>query len=80
MGKKEILRWWPGAAEEKDANPVRHGLIKVKKDGETAGHFFEYSDGQPVLWIGDTWWNWTDRRIHHGKLQKTCRRPFSKGI
>jgi hypothetical protein len=60
-GNFEVVAW---NEEEKNANPVRHGLIRVKKDGENAGHFFEYTDGQPFLWIGDTWWNWTNRNIH----------------
>lgn len=60
-GHLEVVAW---SEEEKDANPTRHGLIRVKKSGEQAGHYFEYSDGKPFLWIGDTWWNWTNSRIH----------------
>ncbi len=59
-GNLEVVGW---SDEEKMANPTRHGLIRVKKSGENAGHYFEYSDGQPVLWIADTWWNWTNNRI-----------------
>jgi len=59
-GNIEVIAW---TDEEKKANPVRHGLVRVKKDGVTAGHYFEYSDEQPFLWIGDTWWNWTNRKI-----------------
>ncbi|MGE5406634.1 MAG: DUF4038 domain-containing protein [Methanosarcina sp.] len=62
-GKKgtfEALSW---TEEEKKENPTRHGLVRVKKDGAGAGHFFEYADGQPFLWIGDTWWNWTNNKI-----------------
>jgi hypothetical protein len=59
-GNFDVVAW---SEEEKRDNPVRHGLIRVKKSGDNAGHFFEYSDGQPVLWIADTWWNWTKRSI-----------------
>ena len=47
----------------KKSNPVRHGFVRVKKNGENPGHFFEYSDGTPFLWVGDTWWNWTNNKI-----------------
>jgi len=76
-GSFEVVAW---DEEEKKANPVRHGLIRVKKDGETAGHFFEYSDGQPVLWIGDTWWNWTDKRIHLDTFKQLVDDRAAKGF
>jgi hypothetical protein len=76
-GSFEVVAW---GEEEKKANPVRHGLIRVKKDGETAGHFFEYSDGQPVLWIGDTWWNWTDKRIHLDTFKQLVDDRAAKGF
>jgi hypothetical protein len=38
--------------------------VRVKKDGPFPGHYFEYSDGQPFFWVGDTWWNWTKNSIH----------------
>jgi len=66
--------------EEKKLNPTRHGLIVVKKDGENAGHYFEYSDGQPVLWIGDTWWNWTDNRIHLETFKQLVDNRAAKGF
>jgi hypothetical protein len=76
-GNFEVVAW---SKEEKNANPVRSGLIKVKKDGEMAGHFFEYSDGRPVLWIGDTWWNWTDRRIHMDSFKQLVDDRAAKGF
>ena len=66
--------------DEKIANPVRNGFIKVKKDGALAGHFFEYSDGLPVLWIGDTWWNWTDSRIHFDSFKQLVDDRSAKGF
>ncbi|MCL6102868.1 MAG: DUF4038 domain-containing protein [Bacteroidetes bacterium] len=59
-GNFEVVAW---SEEEKKANPARRGLIRVRKSGENAGHFFEYSDGQPFLWIADTWWRWTKKNI-----------------
>jgi Protein of unknown function (DUF4038)/Domain of unknown function (DUF5060)/Putative collagen-binding domain of a collagenase len=76
-GQFEVLAW---NEEEKSVNPVRHGFIRVKKDGEIAGHFFEYSDGQPVLWIGDTWWNWTDSRIHFETFKQLVDNRSAKGF
>jgi hypothetical protein len=76
-GSFNVVAW---NNEEKNANPVRHGLIRVKKDGAMAGHFFEYSDGQPVLWIGDTWWNWTDSRIHFDTFKQLVDNRSAKGF
>jgi len=79
-GKKGNLEILPWSNEDKNVNPCRHGLIKVKSDGENAGHFFEYSDGKPFLWIGDTWWNWTDRRIHFDSYKKLVDNRAEKGF
>ena len=62
-GKKGNFEVLPWTEDEKKSNPTRHGFVRVKKDGLLPGHFFEYSDGKPFLWIGDTWWNWTNNRI-----------------
>ena len=32
------------------------------KSGPRAGRYFEYADGTPFLWIGDTWWPWLEAR------------------
>jgi hypothetical protein len=76
-GNLEVVAW---TEDEKKANPTRHGLIRVKKSGENAGHFFEYSDGQPVLWIGDTWWNWTKRSIHLDTFKQLVDDRSAKGF
>jgi hypothetical protein len=60
-GNIKVIQW---SEVEKIANPVRNGFVRVNKAGDMPGHYFEYTDGQPFLWIGDTWWNWTDSRIH----------------
>ena len=76
-GSFEVVAW---NEVEKSANPTRHGLIRVKKSGENTGHYFEYSDGQPVLWIGDTWWNWTDKRIHFDSFKQMVDNRSAKGF
>lgn len=79
-GKKGILEVIEWSEQELDSNPTRHGLIRVKKDGESGSHYFEYSDGKPFLWIGDTWWNWTDRRIHVDTFKKLVDDRSVKGF
>lgn len=76
-GELEALAW---DDEEKKVNPVRNGFVRVKKDGKMPGHYFEYSDGVPFLWIGDTWWNWTDSRIHMDSFKKLVDDRSAKGF
>jgi hypothetical protein len=79
-GKKGTLEVIPWSEEEKNANPVRHGLVRVKKDGDNSGHYFEYTDGKPFLWIGDTWWNWTNRKIKPETFRQLVDDRASKGF
>lgn len=76
-GNFEIAAW---NEEEKKANPTRRGLISVKKTGDNPGHYFEYTDGHPVLWVADTWWNWTDRRIHFDTFKQLVDDRAAKGF
>lgn len=76
-GHLEVIAW---SEEEKNVNPTRHGLIRVNKSGEQAGHYFEYSDGEPFLWIGDTWWNWTNSRIHMETFKQMVDNRSEKGF
>jgi len=41
--------------EQKQANPTRRGFVRVCRTGHRSGRYFEYSDGTPMLWLGDTW-------------------------
>lgn len=79
-GKKGEINVSDWTDTELNANPVRHGFIKVSQSGVNAGHFFEYSDGHPFLWIGDTWWNWTDIRIHPESFKKLVDNRSEKGF
>jgi hypothetical protein len=76
-GSFEVIPW---TDEEKSANPTRRGLIKVNKSGDNAGHYFEYSDGQPFLWIADTWWNWTKKDIYFDTFKKLVDDRAEKGF
>ena len=55
--------------EEKRANPARRGFVR----SAPGAHYFEYSDGTPFLWIGDTWWNWSKKGIQLRDLPASWR-------
>jgi len=57
-GSFECTAWTDA---EKAATPTRHGFVRVAGNGPRAGRYFEYADGTPFLWIGDTWWTWARR-------------------
>lgn len=65
---------------EKQANPLRRGFTRVCKAGHRPGRYFEYSDGTPFLWIGDTWWNWTKKGIHFSSFKKLVDDRAEKGF
>lgn len=48
-GKFLAVGW---TEQEKEENPCRRGMINPSSNG----HTFQYSDGAPVILIGDTWW------------------------
>jgi hypothetical protein len=68
------------AEHEKAANPTRRGFVRVHTQGDRAGRFFEYADGTPFLWIGDTWWNWTQRGIHFETFKRLVDDRVKKGF
>jgi hypothetical protein len=76
-GKLEVTTWSP---IDLNANPVRRGFLRVRQTGENAGHIFEYADGTPFLWVGDTWWNWTNRRINLETFQLMADDRAEKGF
>lgn len=76
-GKFTVIPWTDA---EKKANPTRRGFVKVMQAGSNAGHYFEYSDGHPFLWIGDTWWNWTKMDIHFDTFKKLVDDRAEKGF
>ncbi len=69
-GKKGKLTVNDWKEEECNANPTRRGFIVVEDKGKNAGRYFVYTDHTPALWISDTWWDWTDRRIKFESFTK----------
>ncbi|MEA1996461.1 MAG: DUF4038 domain-containing protein [Gemmatimonadota bacterium] len=65
---------------EKEANPARRGFVRVCKTGNNPGRYFEYADGTPFLWIGDTWWRWTKRGIYFSSFQELVDDREEKGF
>lgn len=61
-------------------NPARHGFIYVNKNYPGKGRYFVYSDGTPLLWIGDTWWDWTNRRIRFESFKKLADTRAEQGF
>lgn len=78
--KKGILvvsDWLP---EEKNQNQIRRGFVQVMNHGPQAGHFFQYADSTPFLWVGDTWWNWTKRKIESATFKTLVDDRAAKGF
>lgn len=61
-------------------NPARRGFVRVHGAGDRAGRHFEYADGTPFLWIGDTWWNWAKREISFESFKKLADDRAAKGF
>ncbi len=70
----------PWTDAEKNDNPTRRGFVQVCRTGSRTGRYFEYNDGTPFLWIGDTWWNWTKRGIHYESFKKLADDRAAKGF
>ena len=69
---------WSGA--EMAANPVRHGFVRIVKSGPRAGRYFEYADGTPFLWIGDTWWAWLKRGVPFTRARQVIDDRAARGF
>ncbi len=65
---------------ELEENPVRRGFISVADKGPRSGRYFEYADGTPFLWIGDTWWNWAKRNIPFSRFKELADDRAEKGF
>lgn len=76
-GSLEVGAWPP---QDLNENATRHGFVQVNNSGEQAGHYFQYADKTPFLWIGDTWWNWTNRKIHFSTYKNLVDDRFIKGF
>jgi hypothetical protein len=76
-GSIEVINWPEQALAQ---NPIRHGLVQVNTSGEQSGRFFQYADGAPFLWVGDTWWNWTKRDIKFSTYKTLVDDRAAKGF
>jgi hypothetical protein len=78
---KGTLRVQGWSESEKKENPTRRGFVRVARGGPRPGRHFEYADGTPFLWVGDTWWAWgTKRKILLGTFQKLADDRAAKGF
>jgi hypothetical protein len=76
-GEISVTGW---SEEEKSVNPVRRGFLTVKATDPGKGHYFTYTDGTPVLWIADTWWDWTSSRISFESFKKLVDTRIEQGF
>lgn len=76
-GELVCQAWDENALKE---NPTRRGFVQVCKTGDRPGRYFEYADGTPFLWIGDTWWNWTKSGIKLESFKKLADDRSEKGF
>lgn len=76
-GSLQVEEW---TEADKQANPARRGFVRVSRGGPRAGRYFEYADGTPFLWVGDTWWNWTKPGIEFASFQKLADDRSAKGF
>ncbi|TVR68586.1 MAG: DUF4038 domain-containing protein [Marinilabiliales bacterium] len=67
-------------ALELEENPAGRGFIRVNDKGPRSGRYFEYADGTPFLWIGDTWWNWAKRNIPFSRFKELADDRANKGF
>jgi len=76
-GSFQCVAWNPSDTLD---NPTRRGFVQVRQTGARPGRLFEYADGTPFLWIGDTWWNWTKRGINFDSFRKLADDRADKGF
>jgi hypothetical protein len=76
-GKIDVIDW---SSDELNANPTRRGLVQVNQSVENTGHYFQYADGKPFLWIADTWWNWTKNTIQFETFKTLVEDRAAKGF
>ena len=79
-GVKGTLRATAWTVADLEANPARHGFVRVAQRGPRPGRYFEYADGTPFLWVGDTWWAWTKKGILFSSFKKLADDRAAKGF
>jgi hypothetical protein len=69
-GRVEIARY-------SGDNPIlRHGAIRVS----SSRRYFEFADGTPFYWLGDTWWTGLSSRLSWEGFQKLAADRKGKGF
>ena len=53
-----------------------HGSIRVSKNGR----YFEHADGEPFLWLGDTWWKCLAKRLSWDGFKELAADRKKKGF
>jgi len=76
-GSFQCVAW---SDAERAASPTRHGFVRVAGNGSRAGRYFEYADGTPFLWIGDTWWPWLKRGISFTRAKQVIDDRSARGF
>ncbi len=59
-----------------DNQLYKHGKLRVTKDKR----YFEFSDGTPFFWLGDTWWKGLCKRLTWEGFQKLTADRKKKGF
>jgi hypothetical protein len=76
-GTLECTNW---TEPEKQDNPLRRGFLRVASAGPRAGRYFTYADGTPLLWLGDTWWDWAKPGIKFESFKTLVDDRAAKGF
>jgi hypothetical protein len=76
-GNFQCVAW---SVSEVAANPSRHGFVRVAKKVPRSGRYFEYADGTPFLWIGDTWWPFLKRGIPFARARQVIEDRAARGF
>lgn len=58
------------------SEPLRHGMLRASP----TRRYFEYADGTPFYWLGDTWWTGLSDRLSWEGFQKLTADRRSKGF
>jgi hypothetical protein len=53
------IRLWPGSSADRRSRPCQPGRLRVAAGSQT----LEDARGRPFLWMGDTWWFGSTRRL-----------------
>jgi len=55
---------------------MRHGMLRVSSNGR----YFEFDDGTPFYWLGDTWWSGLSERLSWSSFKTLANDRKAKGF